>query len=343
MARWLRRPVVWVPVCAALLLVLAWRSRVWEAASLLPAPDAGLLALAVALNGIVLLLWAIRSAALLRATGARIGVVEIVPLTALANTLNNLTPGSSGELVRLWILRASHGVPYVSGAAVILIERFVAIAYLGATAGLAWLGWLLGLPAAVVGALMVIVAIAPAAAYGAGVRPLAAPAALPLGRLVGAARWARIAEALRRVDQTIASILRDARTAAVLAATSGGIFATYAAQVWLVARSLGVTLDPVLGWGALGISIVAGVVSLLPFGLGAADVVFAVLLGALGVPGTSAAAIVFGNRLVSTLPLGIAGIAGYAWCSAMLPDHSARRAMEEARRDLGSAGPEIGP
>ncbi len=43
------------------------------------------------------------------------------------------------------------------------------------------------------------------------------------------------------------------------------------------------------------------------------------LLGALGVQPTTATAIAFGYRLVSTLPLGLAGVASYAWLSARLP------------------------
>ncbi len=330
MAGLLRRPVVWVPACAALLLALVWRTRLWEASSVLSSPDLVPLAIAVALNLVVLILWAIRSAGLLRVAGSPVGVAAIAPLTALANTLGNLTPGSSGELVRLWLLHSAHGVPYIRGGAVILIERFVAITYLGSSAAIVWMSWVFRLPGTEVVALLAAVAVAPAATYRAGVRPLSVLATVPLGRIVGAARWNRVSPSIRNLDETIAQVIANPRSATVMAVTSAGIFATYAAQAWLVAMSVRVSLDPILAWGALGLSIVVGVVSLLPFGLGAADLVFAALLGALGVPAPLAAAIAFGNRLVSTLPLGIAGVAGYAWCSARLPDDRALSAIEAA-------------
>ncbi len=86
-----------------------------------------------------MLLWAIRSADLLGAAGRPVPIGPLVPMTALANTVNNLTPGSVGELLRLYLLRERHGVDYPTGAAVVLIERVVAIGYLAGSAAIAWL------------------------------------------------------------------------------------------------------------------------------------------------------------------------------------------------------------
>jgi hypothetical protein len=36
-------------------------------------------------------------------------------MTAFANTINNITPGSAGELVRLYLLAAQYGVDYTTG------------------------------------------------------------------------------------------------------------------------------------------------------------------------------------------------------------------------------------
>ncbi len=83
-------------------------------------------------------------------------------------------------------------------------------------------------------------------------------------------------------------------------------------------------------WGALGLAIIAGVVSLLPFGLGSADLVLVALLGVAGIPGAEAAAIAFGYRIVSTLPLGLLGVASYALLSAGLPDGQAAAAARLA-------------
>jgi glycosyltransferase AglD len=334
--RWLRRPIVWIPVSTALLLLVAWRSHIWEAGAILGTPDPLPLAAAVLLNLAIAALWAIRSHDLLAASGHPVGVRPLVPMTAFANTINNLTPGSAGEVLRAWLLRARHGVPYATGAAVIVIERVVALGYLGGSAAIIWVGQRLALPAPlVIIALAVLVAL-PALVYGSGLRPAALPARLPAGRLVGTERWARLGAGMVRMDATIAPLLTHPARLAVFATTSGLIFAAYATQLTLVAASVGIALDPVLGWGALGLAIIAGVLSLLPFGLGAADLVLAALLVSLGIEAPAAAAIAFGYRLVSTLPLGLLGAASYAWLSAQLPAGGTAAAMEAARHELAA-------
>jgi len=340
MIHWLRRPVVWVPVSAALLLLVAWRSRIWEAGAILGAPNPWPLAAAVLLNLAIALLWAIRSHALLAASGSPVSVRPLVLMTAFANTINNLTPGSTGEVMRAWMLSAHHGVPYATGAAVIVIERVVAIGYLGASAGIAWIAQAWALPGPVVMALLALLAILPALLYGAGLRPAALMARMPLGALVGAGRWMRIGGGLVRMDETIAALVTHPRHLGVFAATTALVFASYTAQLWLVSQSVGISIDPLACWGALGLAIVAGVVSLLPFGIGAADLVLAALLASLGVPAPAAAAIAFGYRLVSTLPLGLLGALSYAWLSARLPEGRAAAAVASARDKMVTAGVE---
>ena len=266
-----------------------------------------------------------------------------MPMTAFANTINNLTPGSTGEVVRAWLLRAHHGVPYAIGAAVIVVERVVAIVYMAASATVAWVGDSLGLSWPLQVGLVVLVAASPGMVYALGFRPAAALGGLPLGRVLGSDRWIRVRSALVRVDGTIALLLTNPRRLAVFAFTTALVFSIYTAQLWLVAWSVGIALDPVAAWGALGLATIAGVLSLLPFGLGATDLVLAYLLASLGVPAAAAAAIAFGYRLVSTLPLGLLGAVSYAWLSARLPAGGARAVMDAVPIDIAEDGPESSP
>lgn len=338
MTRWLRRPVVWIPITVGLLALVAWRARLWEAGSRLGAVEPAPLVVAVALNGAVMVLWAIRSWDLLGAAGRPVGVRPLVPMTALANTVNNLTPGSVGELLRLYLLRERHGVDYRTGAAVVLIERLVAIGYLAGSGAIAWLAHLLGMPAPVAALGFVVLALLPAVPYAVGLRPSAMVAAVPLGWLVGRGRWARATGALGRVDATIGGLLTDPVRLVVFAGSTALVLAIYAAQLWLVATSLGVDLDPLAAWGALGLAITVGVLSFLPFGLGATDLVLVTLLGTLGVDAPAAAAIVFGYRLATTVPLALAGSLSYAFLSATLPAGGTRVAMRAAADALDAPG-----
>ena len=141
------------------------------------------------------------------------------------------------------------------------------------------------------------------------------------------------------MDGTVGALLTDPVRLLVFSGTTALVLATYTAQLWLVGQATGVALDPVAAWGALGLSIPVGVVSFLPFGLGATDLVLVTLLGTLGASGPAAAAIVFGYRLTATVPLALAGAASYAYLSATLPAGGAGGAMRAAGAELdGSSG-----
>lgn len=342
MIRALRHPLVWGTISIALLALVAWRARPWELGDRLGAADLRAIAIALGLNLVIVVAWAVRSSALLAAAGRPVPVRPLIPMTAFANTINNVTPGSVGELARLYLLRAHHGVEYRVGAAVVLIERVIAIAYLGASAAVLWAAWWFDLPPIVTFAALLAIVALPNVFYRAGGRPSALIRMLPMGRLLGRDRWLAVGGALARVDDTVALLLRDRLRALEFAAWTAIVFAAYTAQLLLVAAAFGVELEPAAAWGALGLGIVAGVVSLLPFGLGSTDLVVAGLLTAAGVPSSEAVAIVFGYRIVSTLPLGLLGVAAYARLSASLPAGGADAAARAAERGL-EADPAEGP
>jgi uncharacterized protein (TIRG00374 family) len=341
LATWLRRPIVWVPISIGLLALLMWRSRLWEAGAALAGLDPGPLVGAALLSGVIAILWAIRSADLLAAAGRSVGVLPLVPMTTFANTINNLTPGSAGEIVRMYLLRAHHGVDYATSGAVVFVERIGAIGYLASSALLVWLTWLGLLPATIALVLGIGLVAAPAVVYRLGLRPLGVVRRIPLGRLLGAGRWARVGDWLSRVDDTVAGLVGDPRRHVTFVALSGGIFLVYDAQLLLVGRALGVTIDPFAAWGALGLATMVGVLSLLPFGLGSTDLALVALLGVAGVPTIQAVVITLGYRVVSTLPLSIAGIASFAWLSARLPASGMGGAARAVRAELGDGIPDF--
>jgi glycosyltransferase 2 family protein len=341
LATWLRRPIVWLPISIGLLALLVWRSRLWEARTALEGLDPVPLIGSVLLSGVVAILWAVRSSDLLAAAGRSVGVLPLVPMTTFANTINNLTPGSAGEIVRMYLLRAHHGVDYTTSGAVVLIERIGAIGYLASSALLVWLAWSGALPIPLALVLSAALVVVPGIVYRLGLRPVAIARHIPVGRLVGEGRWARVGDWLARVDGTIAGLIGDPRHLLTFVVLSGGIFVAYDAQLLLVGRALGVTLDPFAAWGALGLATTVGVLSLLPFGLGTTDLTLAALLGAAGVPPVDAVAMTFGYRLVSTLPLSIGGIISFAYLSARLPASGMGGAARAVRAELGDAIPDF--
>jgi uncharacterized membrane protein YbhN (UPF0104 family) len=337
-SRWLRHPLVWGSISFALVALVAWRSRAWELGDRFGGSDGRPILLAIALNLVILVAWAARSSNLLAGAGRPVGIRPLIPMTAFANTINNVTPGSVGELVRLYLLRAHHAVGYTTGAAVVVVERVVALGLLAASAAILWAAWWLGVWPPLAAAAIVLITLLPSAVYRVGIRPSQLIRFLPLAPLLGRERWDGAGRALERVDTAVAELLVDPRRAIAFGVWTAIVFTTYTSQLLLVATAIGQTIDPMAAWGALGLAIVAGVLSLLPFGLGSADLVLVGLLGVTGVPAAEAAGIAFGYRVVSTLPLGLAGVASYAFLSARLPHGHASEAAGEARAALAGGG-----
>ena len=299
--------------------------------------------MAVALNAVVMVLWAVRSADLLGAAGRPVPIRPLIPMTALANTINGLTPGSVGELLRLYLLRERHGVDYSTGAAVVLIERVVAIGYLAGSAAIAWATHLAGLPGAFAIVGFVLLAILPALVYALGIRPSVLVTALPLGRVIGRERWVRTTANLGRIDTTIGELLTHPVRLTIFAGSTTLILVVYTGQLCLIAGAAGISIDPLVAWGALGLSITVGVLSFLPFGLGATDLVLATLLSSLGIDPPAAAAIVLGYRLTTTAPLALIGSLSYGYLSATLPAGGPADAMRQASQALDAPGSDGAP
>jgi hypothetical protein len=342
----MRRWYVWVTVSVALFGLLIWRTKPWEAFS--TGADWRLLAVVVGLNVVVVGAWAVRSARLMAAVGHPLPVMAMVPVVSFANTINNLTPASSGEAVRAMILRRRHAVAYGRSTAVIVAERLWAIWIMAVTAGAAAVGTIVPAGPAIVAIAWIAALVAtfiPSIAYGLGLRPAAFLARIvERERASGTApqeasttieeaeaapesprprgRRARLASLLRDVDANLAGILARPAVAFGFVLSTGVVFVTSTAQLWLVLLALGESLSPVAVWAALGIATIAGVISALPFGLGAADVVMTALLTTLGVPAATAGAAALLLRATVTLPLGLAGTASWIALSRE-PDASA--------------------
>jgi uncharacterized membrane protein YbhN (UPF0104 family) len=325
----MRRWWVWLTVSIALLALLVWRTRPWEVLALgaRPLPLIGVLFLDV----VVVAAWALRSAALMRAVGQPMSPTSLVPIVAFANTINNLTPASSGEAVRAVILNRRHGVPYARSTAVILAERFWAIWIMAVTAGAAAIGTVVPAPPWLVGLAWIAAAVgvvAPVIAHRAGIRPANVAARVMGGPAAGEAAATpmpeagaadderpglrrRIARLLGDVDEHLGAILESWPATAGFLAWTAVVFVAFAVQLWLVLIALGVELPLAGVWAALGLATIAGVLSALPFGLGAADLVLTGLLVQLGVDASVAAAAALLLRVTVTLPLGLIGTASW--------------------------------
>lgn len=310
-----RRWYVYLPIGLSILAFLIWRTRPWEALDALGKAAPGWILLALGLDTVIIAAWTLRSRRLLHILGHPIPLTQLAPIVVFANTIAALTPASVGEALRAVVLRRRHEVPYRVGAAVILVERLVALYLLVAWTALALA--VLALPPevrlpllAVAGSAAALLPVAVARSQAGLAGPLQRAAALlPIGRC----RLRRFAAAAGDVEDLGRALAGDAAEMARFALMTAVALGAGAAQLLAVALAFGQSLDPLVAWAALGSGQLVGILSALPFGLGAADSVVVVGLVAGGMSPAIATVTTLSARFLSNAPIALGGVASYLY------------------------------
>jgi uncharacterized membrane protein YbhN (UPF0104 family) len=263
-----------------------------------------LVGFAIALNLVPTLLRAARSQLLVRRLGHPVPFLRMNGVDLAGQTLSWITPAATGDLARPYMWRTHDRVPVTAGVAVVVYERLVTLGQMGAIGGV--LAAAIYLPPAAVAGLAVAACAALAAPWW--VSHLTRG---HLSRQAGAERGGILGGLLRSLLR-LEDLGLSARLTAAFAAFSLLIFLVSGLQVVVLAWAVGAGTGLGVGIAAYCISQVAGSVSTLPFGIGAADLVTWSLLMAGGMPRAEAVAVTLLVRLAVTLPLGVAGALGIA-------------------------------
>lgn len=262
---------------------------------------------ALLLDGLLVVAWAQRHAVALRGVGHDIEPRRLWSIVTFSNAANNLTPAASGEVARAWFLNRAFGVPVDKAGAAIVFERIYMFGFMASTAilagflavGLAWYWTML--------ALLVLVLYV-----------TATPAALgPLAR-----RWASREARGGRIRRLIRGIATGgvqlwSKPEVTLKTTLWSVmsFTLLATLFWLAGVESGLALTPAQTWAVAGGSTVVGVLSSLPFGLGAAELSGVGLAHLLGLPVAEVTGAFVMYRLFFTFPMALAGSIAYGHLS----------------------------
>ena len=196
------------------------------------------------------------------------------------------TPGKAGEIIKGVLLRRKYPVSLSETAGILVVERLGDLLALVvfAAAGLWWFSDIKIY--AVAGALLIVVVIF----------LLARPGGLSSFRLPARFRGAseRITEALRAGRR-----LLDPAPVAVGVVTALLAWSCEGTAFHLMLASFGIQNNLLLSFAIYGISALAGALSMLPGGLGSAEVVMVLLLDRVGVPTPTALAVTVAFRLLS--------------------------------------------
>jgi uncharacterized protein (TIRG00374 family) len=283
----------------------------------------GLIVAAVLLNLPLALLFGVRSSFVLAKLGYRIDLRTAMPIAIVGNVAGALTPASSGEIIRGVLLHSRADVAARDGAALVLFERGLSVYLIVLATALA--------------ALLLVVPAYWAAPLALAMTPLLLVPGVTLAvlsRLLdardGGREGNRIVRGLRHAVDGVTGLTRSTSLVVRWSGVTLVMIAITAAQYWLVARSLGdgvVFHEALLAYGA---SQLAGIVSLLPLGLGSSDATLISLTRRFGLTYDQAASGAVLVRIVSTLPLIAIAVASYAYLQSQQPRVGAARESREA-------------
>ncbi len=327
--RWLQ-----IALGVVLLGLLLWRARVWELGDTLHEFSVGTAVVVVLLNLPAIALLAFRTRLVLRRLGYDASTLSLLPISAVGNVAAVVTPGATGDVIRAPFLKGRHAVSYSDGFGTIVYERVYSFCILCLSTVLV-AAWnvapvslriaipFLGLAALALPSLAAVPLVSlgswasrPSTTRFWGVRPLVH--ALNLGE----GRWI----------QALATLMKDLRLSLLFASLTMAIFATMVLQLWLIADSLSISLSAGEVSVAMGASVVAGIVSFLPLGLGALDWTLTALLERAGAAVASATSVAILYRATNSLPAGLLGVIAYIYLVVKL----GRRGSAQASNNRGS-------
>lgn len=235
----------------------------------------------------------------LASAGQRVSFPKLLLITTLATSVNSTLPLPAGIPIRVLLQRQVFGTSPAVSASTLILEtavNYTSLALAAACTPLLWPGSGIAIDSS--GSSWIWTAL------------LATVLVLATGLLL-------LSKRARRISRDILRALTGAATRkpGMLAATflvSAATFPLSMARMALVLHAVGASCKPGPLLTSLVLSRIAGLLSMIPMGLGARDLSLAALLGLAGVPAMKAAAASVLDRLLMTVPYLAGGITGLA-------------------------------
>jgi len=285
----LKRPLRWIFFCAGLLILgyfiassgIIGNYRVFLTVNPL------LYLLAVGSTLAVLLMRTWRWRYLCTEYGAPISWRESWVVSVASLFYANITPGKIGDIYKAYFMQKGHGMCLADGVSMIFYERFFELVILFLIACGVVLTQLRGITVVLL-ELVAIVLVLLLISYH------------KIDLVLGLAKRlsARIPALARVVPDVQVRKIPPARIAGVLVITLLSLGFDFL-QIWIVALAFGYFLNPVLLTIFFSLSILAGLVSQVPLGVGVTEGSMSYLLTTLGVASADSLAIVLSSRLIS--------------------------------------------
>jgi uncharacterized protein (TIRG00374 family) len=239
--------------------------------------------------------------------GGGISVRRIVPVLLVGYLGNAVLPARLGEPIRAYLVARREELDAAEAFGSVVLERVVDTATLAVVAFVAAVAvnapsWIVQATAlaALAGSAITVALVVP------GPRPLVHVAGMVVERLPGAARVEPI---LERLDVFARGIERPSRSSAILVATvvSAACWLLDATTFWLVARSIGVPVDPAPALLIAAVTVLGTALPSAPGYVGTFELAAATIAQAVGVSASPALALAVLAHAMTVLPVAAAG------------------------------------
>ncbi|MEL6150038.1 MAG: lysylphosphatidylglycerol synthase transmembrane domain-containing protein [Chloroflexota bacterium] len=270
--------------------------------------NVGLLLLGMGVYGVAVTIITLRWQFLLRAL-ADVPLRKLFPLVCIGYMGNNIYPFRSGEILRVFLLRRNHDVPFGRGATTVIVERVFD--------GLVMLTFL------IVPLTFIDAASEPVRRIATVTAPLFIIALTVFFVLAARPNWLRgLAKRVANVlpgrpgdivndlSEEIVTGLRGLRSPADLAGTIVSSYATWAVEAsvyWIVAFAFSLDLSYTVMLVVVGVVNLAGLIPAAPGNLGVFEFFASEVLTTVGVPEATAVAYAIVVHIVIWLPPTVAG------------------------------------
>jgi uncharacterized protein (TIRG00374 family) len=268
-----------------------------EATRVLSNANVALVVLVVALNLPILGLVTLRSAVLLRRLGHSPSFDILLTTSTVGYVVGALTPAASGELLRVQALHQRGGVSVKTSLTLVAFERMLSFYLLclstAMVATVTLLPWYKAVPLA---SLLALATFLPA--FASSLLKL-----IPASPPDASGLRARASHFVRGAAEDVESLVHDRVALASASVMSVAIFGLVALQFWLLAEAVGASVELSVAWLSFGLSQIAGIASMLPFGVGVSDGSLTAVLGGFNVGTETGVAVALLVRVAVTLPL----------------------------------------
>ena len=309
-----KKSVIFLGISILILVVMLYFVGIDNVINALKIADSKFIVLAIVVQFITFFLYTIRWKILNDIAGIDVKTIKLLPMVLVGLAINNITPSGrgGGEPVRAYILSREEGYPMEETFASVVADRaldtfpFIILAILtiiGMTLYFDLKPWLIGLMVAavvvIVLVLVLLVYMSVNPAFGSRVEGWIVSLSRRFYKKNSEKLENKIHDVIDGFQNTMSMLIHNRKVLYQALPLSFLIWVFEIFRVYLVFRAFGANVSPIIIGEVFILASLAGMIPLLPGGLGAVDGIMIIFYSTAGISSSIAAAATVIERLIS--------------------------------------------